>query len=104
MNKNDKEALICAYMKNGGQSFFIRNMDSYRDGGTLVFETTQPNVNFYVHHQDTTLHTGYPPMGHNKITNKEIIAYFKHNLDRYKENLERNINKLNQIDKYLSNM
>ena len=97
----EKELLIHAYMKNGGQMFFIRNLDTYRDGGTIVIETSVPKIQFFIHHINSTLHSAYPPTNQNRIDDKEIIAFFLHRLDRYKDHLTHNLTKISEIQKFL---
>lgn len=97
----NKESLVVSYLINNGKTFFIKNVDTYRDGGTTVFETTKPDVIFYMCPKTNNFHFNYPLENNNKITDKETIAYFLDRLNRFKQNLESKLYKAREVEKIL---
>lgn len=106
-----QEELITEYIKNDGQMWTISHIDSYRDGGTIVLQTTFGKFNersgnnelkYYIHHENWTLHNLYPPNNSNLITDKPTIAYIMYKIDKYQESIESKMRKIIQIKENLS--
>ena len=100
-----QEELITEYIKNDGrgQIWTISHIDSYRDGGTIVLQTTGKNeLKYYIHHENWTLHNLYPPNNSNLITDKPTIAYIMYKIDKYQESIESKMRKIIQIKENLS--
>jgi len=108
----NQEGLIKEYMINGGQTWSLVTIDTYRDGGTKSLETNmkKPNstgfIQYYIHKNNWTIHYSYPTyIGNDEesiITNKPTIAYIMDRLNRYKENIEHKLKSTNSIIENLS--
>jgi hypothetical protein len=85
-----QEELIKEYMINGGQSWSLITIDTYRDGGTKVLQTSVPKnaLKYYINNKTWTLHDAYPPDNSNIIIDKATIAYIIYRIDKYKEDIE----------------
>jgi hypothetical protein len=85
-----QEELIKEYMINGGQSWSLITIDTYRDGGTKVLQTSVPKnaLKYYINNKTWTLHDAYPPDNSNIIIDKATIAYIMYRIDKYKEDIE----------------
>ena len=77
-------------------NYIITRIDSYRDGGTKVIETTKES--FFIHKHSNTLHSGYPTTLWNQVHDKEVIDHFNHRLNRYRDSL---LNKIGWCDAIL---
>jgi hypothetical protein len=99
-----QEELIKEYMINGGQSWSLITIDTYRDGGTKVLQTSVPKnaLKYYINHKTCTLHYAYPPDESNIIIDKSIIAYIMYRIDKYKEGIEYKMKEVLSIQENLS--
>lgn len=72
-----QEDLIREYTINGGQPWSLVTIDTYRDGGTKVLQTSIPKnaLKYYINNKTWTLHDAYPPDNSNIVTDKPTIAY-----------------------------
>jgi hypothetical protein len=100
----NQEDLIKEYMINGGQTWSLVTIDTYRDGGTKVLQTSVPKneLKYYINHKTYTLHGAYPPDESNIITDKSIIAYIMYRIDKYKEDIEYKMREVLSIQENLS--
>lgn len=89
MNYNIQEELIKEYMISGNQTWSLVSIETYRDGGTKVLETSIPKnaLKYYINNKTWTLHCAYPPDNSNLITDKSIIAYIMYRIDKYKQDI-----------------
>lgn len=94
------EVNIRKYLDIGGKLFRVKDIDSYRDGGTGVITTTCGI--FFIHQKNNTVHTGYPPTDDNLITydvEKEyLIEQVQIFIDRKQEGVIRHMNLLKSIN------
>ena len=65
----NNEELIKEYVKNGGVLWSIDNVDTIRDGGTgvLIRHPQSKLKPIYIHKDNWTLHSEYPPIDENII-------------------------------------
>jgi len=80
------------YIVKGGTPFIIKTIDTIRDGGTKVLETTVGK--FYIHKYSKKFHFGYTPSEENLITDLLTIEYLIERIETYikrsEEDIERN--------------
>lgn len=79
------DSKIKEYLNNGGTLFNIHSIDYFRDGGTKALNITGNSKTFYIHKDDKTLHSAYPPSNENKIYDILEIEYIKDRLQTYIE-------------------
>ncbi len=82
------------YIKKAGKLFNIITVDTIRDGGTKILKTTVNEIVYYVHKDDKTLHTEYPPTEDNKVIDNSELNYIKDRLQTYTERLLEDYNRV----------
>jgi hypothetical protein len=97
----NNEELIKEYVKNGGILWSIDNVDTIRDGGTgMLIRHPSSRLNpIYIHKDNWTLHTEYPPTNENIIVDEPTKTYIFDRLERYREDCEFKIEQINGIIK-----
>lgn len=87
------------YVVNGGKIFTIKTIDTIRDGGTKVLDTT--GGKFYIHKDSKKFHSGYSTSEENLITDFLLIEYLIERIETYikrcEEDVEHNKNLLIEI-------
>jgi len=74
------------YIGNGGKPIVIRNIDSYRDGGTVVIDCGySEQIRYFLHKDDYTIHDGYPTTEENKISDDLLKRYLLHSMNVYRD-------------------
>lgn len=96
-----KEELIKEYVKNGGKLFLIDDIDVIRDGGTVVIKKhgIERKPSIYIHKDNWTLHSEYPPTDENIIVDELTKTYIFDRLERYREDCEFKVEQINGIIK-----
>ena len=96
-----KEELITEYVKNSGMLWSIDNISTIRDGGTIMIIRHPQSrlIPLYIHKDNWTLHSEYPPTDENIIVDEPTKTYIFDRLERYKEDCEFKIKKVNNIIK-----
>jgi hypothetical protein len=93
------EERIKEYVVNGGKLFTIKTIDTIRDGGTKVLDTT--GGKFYINKDSKKFHSGYSPSDENLITDFLLVEYLIKRIETYikrcEEDLERDKNLLIEI-------
>jgi hypothetical protein len=69
------------YVVNGGKLFIIKSIDTIRDGGTKVLDTT--GGKFYIHKDSRKFHSGYVLSDENLITDFLLIEYLIERTEKY---------------------
>jgi hypothetical protein len=97
----NKEELITEYVKNGGMLWSIDNISTIRDGGTIMIIRHPQSrlIPLYIHKDNWTLHSEYPPTDENIIVDEPTKTYIFDRLERYKEDCEFKVKKVNNIIK-----
>ena len=96
MEETVKEEMIIRYVKNGNRLHGIHNIDVIRDGGTIVLESYLGNrPKFYLHKDNLTLHSNYPPDENNIIEDVPTNVYI---MDCLKKLLVRKTDELKRIE------
>jgi hypothetical protein len=97
----EKEKCIKEYLKNGGTLWSFDNITTLRDGGTiLLIRPPLSKLNpIYIHQDNWTLHDAYPTTNENIITDEPTKAYIFDRLERYKEDCEFHLKRVNNIIK-----
>lgn len=102
----EKEQLIKEYVVKNKPLFSINKIDSIRDGGTIVLDLQTPSLvkkPFYIHKDNWTLHSDYPTTDENLISDRPTHIYIMDRLDKYKRDIEFDLNQVkNIIDKIKS--
>ena len=75
------EEQIKKYVMDGGKLFRITNIDTIRDGGTRVIETTDKK--YYVDKTTNKFHSGYPTLPENLITDEPHVYYLIDRMESY---------------------
>ena len=87
------------YLVNGGKLFTVTSIDTIRDGGTKIIETTKED--YYINQYSKRFNYDYPPSKKNSITDFLLIEYLidriKTYIKRSEEDVERNKNLLIEI-------
>ena len=98
------EEQIKEYVVNGGELFTIKTIETIRDGGTKVLDTT--GGKFYVHKDTKKFHSDYKPSDENLITDFLLIEYLTELIERYIKRCENDVrwnkNLLIEIQKLLN--
>lgn len=93
------EQKIKEYLSNGGNVMHVMNIDTVRDGGTKVINTSIGNI--WVHKDTKKLYTQYSMEEEDLITGSLQLDYIFHNIQLYinkKKNIvQRDENLLNDI-------
>lgn len=80
------------YLLNGGKLFNINAIDTIRDGGTKVLETSIGK--FFINKDTKNFHSGYSPSNENLITDFLLIEYLIEKIQTYikrcEDDVERN--------------
>ena len=99
---------IIQYLRQGGENFYTKSVDTIRDGGTKVIETDKNK--FYVDKNTNQFHNNYPTNSENLITDNLTIKFLTHTIEKYLEGCEHSLKwnkdllekvKTNQHDIYL---
>lgn len=78
------------YLMNGGQLFMVTLIDSYRMKPTVrLIKTTKDS--YYIHEIDNTIQTTLNYSKENIVKDKLFIEYLITRINRYKENLQKQI-------------
>lgn len=95
------EEEIREYIINGGEPITVHNIDTLRDGGTVVIECGYPTkFKYYLHQDDYTIHTGYPTTQDNKLTDDFLKRYLIHRMKTYRDRKYDDVLRIeNYIDK-----
>ena len=84
---------IKQYVVNGGVIFYIKLIDTIRDGGTKVINCNNGNT-FYIDKYDKKFHTAYPTSEDNLVTDPFLNTYLLDRIESYvkklKEEFKRN--------------
>ena len=96
----NKKSLIPEYLKDN-PFFTVNGIDTIRDGGTISITTYKPDVRFFIHKDNGTLHKQYPPTDENIITDKPTQVYI---LDRIESFRKRREHELEQIDNVIEKL
>ena len=96
-----KEELIKEYVRNNGKLWSIHNVDTIRDGGTgMLIRHPSSRLNpIYIHKDNWTLHTEYPPTNENIIVDEPTKVYIFDRLERYRKDCEFKVEQINGIIK-----
>jgi len=78
------------YVVNDGKLFTIKTIDTIRDGGTKVLDTT--GGKFYIHKDSKKFHSGYSPSDENLITDFLLIEYLIERIESYIKRSEDELN------------
>jgi hypothetical protein len=78
------------YVVNGGKLFTIKTIDTIRDGGTKVLDTT--GGKFYINKDSKKFHSGYSPSDENLITDFLLIEYLIERIESYIKRSEDELN------------
>jgi hypothetical protein len=78
------------YVVNGGKLFTIKTIDTIRDGGTKVLDTT--GGRFYINKDSKKFHSGYSPSDENLITDFLLIEYLIERIESYIKRSEDELN------------
>jgi hypothetical protein len=75
---------IKEYLEKGGRLFQVTKMDSYRDGGTKVIETTYGgDKKFFIHMDNNTIHTYYPCTDESLLQDELLKEYIIERINTY---------------------
>lgn len=85
-----KESIV-EYLKNGGDFFTISTINFYRDGGTVVVETSS-NTIFYIDKDYVNFYSAYPPSLENLITDNLQKIFLLHRIEQFIERQEEDTN------------
>ena len=96
-----KEELIKQYVINGGMLWSIDNISTIRDGGTIVLIRLPQSklIPIYIHKDNWTLHSEYPPTDENIIVDELTKTYIFDRLERYRKDCEFKVKQINDIIK-----
>jgi hypothetical protein len=87
------------YVVKGGRLFIIKTIDTIRDGGTILVDTT--GGKFYIHSDSKKIHSNYPLNNENLVSDILLIEYLKERIETYikrcEEDVERNKHLLKQL-------
>ena len=95
----EKESYIKEYVKNNRILWSIDNISTIRDGGTIMLiRSPQSKLNpIYIHKDNWTLHTEYPPTDENIIVDELTKTYIFDRLEGYKKDCEFNLQQVKNI-------
>lgn len=96
------EEQMIEYIKSGGKTIMIRLIDTLRDGGTTVIDTTQGK--YYIHQTTKTIHTNYEPNDSNLVTNKLLIEYLIDRIDNYIQHQEEDVKRNKKLLQEIKNI
>jgi hypothetical protein len=77
------------YFKAGGKLIHIRDIDMYRDGGTIGIRTLDRE--YYICHVNKTVHVGIPCKDSNLVIDKGLLAHLSIRTNSYMDRLKHNI-------------
>lgn len=94
----EKKQIIKEYVLNKGYLFSIDTISTIRDGGTkILISRGSKHTPFYIHKDNHTLHSSYPPSDNNLILDKATQVYILDRIERYKNDCEFNLREVNGI-------
>jgi len=104
-SKEMVEKTIIEYVKNGNRLHGIHNVDTMRDGGTIILESYMNHrPKFYLHKDNFTLHSSYPVSDDNLITDKPTKVYIMDCVNNLMERKKDEIKRIQLIvDKFEKN-
>lgn len=77
------------YIVNKGEYFRIKNIDTFRDGGTVVLITTDRT--FYIHQNSEIFYFNTPSTVKNTVTDPLLIQFLLYSIEKYIKECEDNI-------------
>jgi hypothetical protein len=90
------------YFKSGGKLIFIRDIDIYRDGGTIGIKTVDRD--YYISHINKTVHLGMPCRDANLVIDKGLLAHLSIRINSHIDSLkyritlcEKSVSNINEI-------
>ena len=96
--KETKEKYITEYVKSGKRLHGIHNVDTIRDGGTILLESyLNDRPKFYLHKNKLTLHSGYPTTDENIITDKPTKVYIMDCMENYLKRTKEHVLRIEKI-------
>lgn len=98
VEKFEKEQYYKEYLTKGGLLFTISKISALLDGGTIVlYDMFSKRIPFYIHKDNWTLHSGRPTTDDNIVTDKATQMYVVRELERYREDCEDSLKRVNNI-------
>lgn len=76
--------------------FTIDLVELIRDGGTIAIRTKHGfpyNPPYFIHKDEASVHSAYPPTAENKITDKLVLDYIRMQYAKYLEKKEQELNR-----------
>lgn len=95
VEKFQTEEYLKKFILENNKPFFISQIDTMRDGGTIAISCSNQSK-FYIHKDNNTIHSQYPTINENKITNIELQVYILDRLENYKNNCQIKLTKLKE--------
>ena len=93
-----KEKYIKEYVKTGKRLHGIHNVDTIRDGGTILLESyLNDRPKFYLHKDKFTLHSGYPTTDENIITDTPTKVYVIDCVETYLKRTKEHVLRIEKI-------
>jgi hypothetical protein len=86
----ESELIIKEYIRNGGKIFTIKSFSKIRDGGTISVLTSN-DIEYFIHKDNNTIHTSYPPTDDNIISDELLISFIIDSVKTYIKRLEEKI-------------
>lgn len=84
---NDQQ--ILQYIGSGGELFSVTRIDTYRDGGTTVIQTTRGQ--YFIDKRTKAFHSNYPLKDDNLILDPPLKAYLIDRIERFVSTEKRNV-------------
>lgn len=98
VEKFEKEQYIKEYVIKNNVLFSIDEINTMRDGGTIMlFNRGMNQKPFYIHKDYWTLHDGYPTSDDNIVTDKPTQVYIMDRLEKYKEGVAFDLKQVKNI-------
>lgn len=69
------------HVTNNGKLFMVTSIDTIRDGGTRQIRTTSDD--YFIHKENKTIHSYYPPVPGNIISEKLVIEYLLVQINKF---------------------
>ena len=94
----NKEEYLKEYVLKGNPLFLVTDIPRMRDGGTIIlYNHFSKKSLFYIHKDNWTLHSEYPTTDENIVTDRATQVYLLDRIERYKEDCEFNLMRVNNI-------